>query len=52
MTFLRGVVMDTCTGRGLMMCCRLFFWDGAGVGGNGVGDGEGAPVWLMVTGTT
>ena len=29
----RGVATVTMTGRGLMMCCRLFFCDAAGVGG-------------------
>ena len=32
------------------MCWRLFLLDGAGVGGNGVCEGVGAPVWLIVTG--
>ena len=49
-TFLLGVVMETWMGLGLTMCGTLFLLEGAGVGGKGVGEGVGAPVWLMVTG--
>lgn len=45
-----GVAMDRGWGRGLMMCCMLFLLDGAGVGGKGVGAGDGAPIWLIITG--
>ena len=50
MTCLRGVATVKGCGRGLTMCWMLFFFEGAGVGGNGVGAGEGAPRWLMTTG--
>ena len=32
------------------MCWMLFLFEGAGVGGKGVGAGDGAPRWLMITG--
>ena len=32
------------------MCWMLFLFEGAGVGGKGVGAGDGAPRWLMTTG--
>ena len=35
-----------------MICWRLFFCDGAGVGGKGVGAGVGAPRRLMTTGSS
>ena len=46
-----GVTTVKGMGLGLMICCRLFLLEGAGVGGKGVGAGEGAPVWLMTTGS-
>lgn len=43
-TCLRGVATCGGCGRGLMICCRLFLLEGAGVGGKGVGAGDGAPI--------
>lgn len=41
---LRGVVICGGCGRGLMICCRLFLLEGVGVGGKGVGVGEGVSI--------
>lgn len=51
-TCLRGVATVNGCGRGLMICCMLFLLEGAGVGGNGVGAGDGAPISLTITGIT
>lgn len=51
-TCLLGVATVNGCGRGLIMCCKLFLLDGAGVGGKGVGAGVGAPSMLTTDGIT
>ena len=51
-TCLLGVATENGCGRGFIICCKLFLLDGAGVGGNGVGAGVGAPSMLTIHGIT
>jgi hypothetical protein len=51
-TCLLGVATEYGFGRGFIMCCMLFLLDGAGVGGNGVEEGVGAPNILTIQGIT